>query len=120
MHSTVERPTSSVGRTISTLGSRAVFFSSASIEMRSPGRMIPPRYSRPAVNDVERRRGAEVDDDQVAARIEMHGADRVGDPVGTHFERVAVADLQAGLGSRLQDERIERRSTSGSSSAASR
>ena len=45
MLSTVERPSTSAGRTISTVGSRAVFDSSAAMEMWMPGVMIPPRYS---------------------------------------------------------------------------
>ena len=37
----------------------------------------------------------------------MRRADGVGDAVGADFERIAIADLQTGLDSRLQDERIE-------------
>ena len=45
MLSTVDRPQAFSGRTISTLGRRAVFCSSARIEMPRPGTMAPPRYS---------------------------------------------------------------------------
>ena len=37
----------------------------------------------------------------------MQSPDGVGDAVGTHFEGIAISDLQPRLDPRLQDERIE-------------
>ncbi len=55
----------------------------------------------------QRGRGAEIHDQQVPSRIPRHRADGVGDLVGAHLQRIAVADLQTRPRSRLQQERLE-------------
>ena len=54
-------------------------------------------------DDVEVRRGAEVDDDHGSAVALLRG-DRVDDPVGTDLARVVVADRDPGLDARPDDE----------------
>src|SRR6185503_1077248 len=67
----------------------------------------PAEMLATGADDVDGRRRAEIDDDQVRIRIEMSGADRVCDAVGADFDWIAIADLQPGLRSRLQDERVD-------------
>ena len=107
MHSMVDRPTSSAGETISTVGQpRRVLLQRLHRDSQT-GQDDAAEIVAIAAHDVERRRRAEVDDDQIAARIEMRRADGVGDAIGTDFERIAIADPQPGLDARLQDERID-------------
>src|SRR5262249_15877390 len=57
--------------------------------------------------NVDRRGHPEIDDEQIPIRVEIGGCDRVRDPIGSDFGRIAIADLQSGLSSRLQNERFD-------------
>ena len=56
---------------------------------------------------IDSRHRSQAHDNQMAIRIEVGRPDGVGDTVRAHFLWVAVANLQAGLGPRLENERID-------------
>ena len=60
-----------------------------------PGRITPPRYSPARRDDVERRRGAEVDAHRGAV-VAVAQRDAVDQAVGADLARVVVADRQPG------------------------
>ena len=87
------------------LASRAARAKSASIEISIPGASTPPTYSPSRRDDVEVRRGAEVDDDARRAVALLRG-DGVDDPVGPDLARVVVADRDPRLDARADDEQL--------------
>ena len=92
----------------SIFGSAAARSVSASIEISTPGKMIPPRYSPSARDDVVGDGGAEVDDRARAAEL-LVARDRVDEPVGPDLARVVVADRHPGLEPGTDDARRRRR-----------
>ncbi len=56
---------------------------------------------------IDRRRGSEVDHDQVASRIEMNGADGVRDSIRTYLQRISISNPEAGLCPGLQNEGLD-------------
>ena len=78
----------------STRISRAARWNSASAEIPSPGAITPPRYSPLGLDDVEGRRGAEIENDHRRAETVDRG-DGVHDAVGPDLVRVARTGSEA-------------------------
>ena len=107
MLSTVDRPTSTAGRHDFDGGqARRVLLERLHRDAQSR-QDDPAQIVASGAHDVEGGRRAEIDDDEMSARVEMRRPDRVRDAIGTDLERIAIADLQARLDTRLQDERID-------------
>ena len=85
-------PMTLFGVSISTRGSFAVPETRDSREPRMPGATAPPINSPLFVDDVERRSGAEVDDDERRAVL-ADRRDVVDDAVGAHLARVVHAQV---------------------------
>jgi hypothetical protein len=103
MHSTVFLPMIERGRASSILRSWAPRAPRASTEISMPGAMAPPIHSPRAGDGVEGGRRAEVDDDARGA-VQVHGGQRVDDPVGADLLRVVHQHRHPGLDPRLDDE----------------
>ena len=87
-------------------GSFAAALTSASRERLIPGAMIPPR-KRPSADDIESRRRAEVDDDQVALMLGM-SRDHVERTVGADVLRLVDIELERPVSASLSgDQRFD-------------
>ena len=56
---------------------------------------------------VEGRGGSEIDDDEIAVGVQVHGPDRIGDAVRAYLKRIPIANLEPRLHPRLQNEGID-------------